>query len=118
MAEEKNKPSKFRPSVPRKFCFWKGKKRHYTLINTDENQDHKETNTQDTESFSIQDLSWEAWRQEAKAEPADVRPATAVHRRGALSEELEKDSWFRGHSFREVRRYVATVEELKGYELL
>ena len=111
MTEEKNKPWKVRPSVPRKFCFWKGKKRRYT-------QDHEETNPQDTENFKLQNLSWEAWRQETKAEPSDVKAATSVHRRGALSEEMEKHIWFRGQSLREVRRYVATVEELKRYELL
>ena len=90
MAEKKQKPSKIRLSVPRKFHFLKGKKRHYILINTDEHQDHEEMDAQGTERFRFQDLSWEAWRQGAKAEPTDIKPATAVHRRGEFSEELEK----------------------------
>ena len=114
--DEEKKHSKVRSSVLRKFCFWKWKKRHYTLINTDENSDDEEM---DTESFKLQDLTWEAWRQETKAEreSADTKPATTFHRRGAVSEELEKHIWFNGYNLHEIRRYIAQTEVLKSYEL-
>ena len=114
--DEEKKLSKVRSSVLRKFCFWKWKKRHYTLINTDENPYDVEMNT---ESFRLQDLTWEAWRQGTKAEreSADTKPATLVHRRGAISQESEKHIWFNEYSLHEIRRYIVVTEVLKSYEL-
>ena len=84
---------------------------------TDEFQDKDET---DMERFRLLDLSWEAWRRGQKIEQdlSDVKTSSAFCRRFAISEELEKHVWHKGHNLREIRRYLLVIEALSRYGLI
>ena len=89
-------------------CFWK---RNKVQPFTDEFQGNEEA---DTERLRLLDLSWEAWRQGQKIEQdlSDVQTSTTLCRRFAITEELEKHVWHKGHNLREIRRCICVIVEL------
>ena len=84
---------------------------------TDEFQEKEETGV---EPFRLLDLSWEAWRRGQKIEQdlSDVQISTTFCRLGAISEELEKHVWHKGHNLRQIRRYLLVIEEPTRYGLI
>ena len=84
---------------------------------TNETQGKEE---RDTERFRLLDLSWEAWRHGPKTEQrlSDVKRSTTCCRRCAITEELEKHIWHKGYNFREIRRCIFVIVQLRRYGLV
>ena len=73
-----------------------------------------------TERFVLLDLTWEAWRHGQNVEQDhlfDVR-TTTFYRRCAISEELEKHIWHKGHNLWEIRKDICITEDLAKYGLI